>query len=205
MSRTPFEVRELAVADGPALHALWSSMLPAPVREVAPASYAEHVMDMIADERGAAVLVAEVDGVVVGAAYLHRTLAAPLAGAEALQVALLAVTPSRTRRGVGRALVEAAVTHAETLGLENVLVVGGPGDRETNRFLARLGLGQLAVLRTAQVSALRARLPQDAGGAAGVVRVPRRNRQGGQRSLQVGQVVAARRTQRRIRGRHPAH
>jgi GNAT superfamily N-acetyltransferase len=205
VSRTPFEVRELTVTDGPALHALWAPMLPAPVREVTPTSYAEHVLQMISDERGAAVLVAEVDGVVVGAAYLHRTLAAPVSGAEALQVALLAVTPSRTRRGVGRALVEAAVTHAEGLGLQNVLVVGGPSDRETNRFLARLGLSQLAVLRTAQVPALRARLPQDAGGLTGVVRVPRRNRQGGQRSVQVGQVVAARRTQRRIRGRHPAH
>lgn len=198
MSRTPFLVRELAVTDGPALHALWATMLPAPVRDVGPKGYAEHVLQMLAHEEDASVLVAEVDGEVAGAAYLHRTLPAPVAGAEALQVALLAVTPSRTRRGVGRALVEAAVTHTETLGLENVLVVGGQGDRETNRFLARLGLTSLALLRTAPVAVLRTRLPVDSAGVAGVVRVPRRNRH-------VGQVVAARRTQRRLRGHHPAY
>lgn len=198
MSRTPFVVRELAVADGPALHALWSAMLPAPVRDVGPTDYAEHVLQMIEPERGATVLVAEVDGDVVGAAYLHRSLPAPVAGAEVLQVALLAVQPSRTRRGVGRALVEASLTHAESLGLENVLVVGGPGDRESNRFLARLGLSPLAVMRLGSVAALRSRLPQDTAGFAGAVRVPRRNRH-------VGRVVAARRSQRRIQGRHPAH
>jgi GNAT superfamily N-acetyltransferase len=196
VSRTPFEVRELAVADGPALHALWAPMLPAAVREIAPASYAEHVLQMIAGEQDTTVLVVEADGAVVGAAYLHRSLVAPVEGGAALQVALLAVAPGRTRRGVGRALVDAAATHAETLGLENVLVVGGPGDRETNRFLARLGLTQLAVMRTAPVSVLRARLPQDNGPLGGAARTPRRNRQ-------VGQVVAARRTQRRIRARQP--
>jgi N-acetylglutamate synthase-like GNAT family acetyltransferase len=197
VSRTPFLVRELAVGDGAALHALWAPMLPHPVRDVTPDTYAEHVLQMIADEKDAAVLVAEVDGSVAGAAYLHRDLVAPLAGADVLQVALLAVAPSRTRRGIGRALVEAAVTHAETVGVENVVVVGGPGDRETNRFLARLGLTQVAVLRTATVAALRGRLPQDAGGLAGVVRVTRRSRH-------VGQVVAARRSQRRARGSLPA-
>ncbi len=198
MSRTPFLVRELAVPDGPALHSLWAAMLPAPVRDVGPADYAEHVLQMLAGQRDASVLVAEVDGEVVGAAYLHRTLPAPVAGAEALQVALLAVTPSRTRRGVGRALVEAAVTQAEALGLENVVVVGGQGDRESNRFLARLGLTSLALLRTAPVAVLRTRLPVDSAGVPGVVRVPRRNRH-------VGQVVAARRTQRRLKDRHPAY
>jgi N-acetylglutamate synthase-like GNAT family acetyltransferase len=196
VSRTPFLVRELSVGDGAALHALWAPMLPPPLRDVTPDRYAEHVLQMIADEKDAAVLVVEVEGSVAGAAYLHRTLLAPVAGADVLQVALLAVAPSRTRRGVGHALVEAAVSHAETLGVENVVVVGGPGDRETNRFLARLGLTQVAVLRTSPVAALRGRLPQDAGGLAGVVRVPRRSRH-------VGQVVAARRTQRRTRGRRP--
>jgi predicted N-acetyltransferase YhbS len=198
VSRTPLEVRHLAAADGPALHALWARMLPAPVRDVAPADYAQHVLDKIADEKDADVLVAEAEGTVVGAAYLQRSLVAPVAGADALQVALLAVAPGRTRRGVGRALLEAAVTHAETLGIENVIIIGGPNDREGNRFLARLGLAPVAMMRTAPVAALRTRLPQEAGGMSGVVRVPRRNRQ-------IGQVVAARRTQQRIRGRHPAH
>ncbi len=192
MSRTPFEVRELAVADGLALHALWAGMLPHPVHDVAPAEYAEHALGMLEGEKGATVLVAEVGGNVAGAAYLHRTLLAPVAGAEALQVTLLAVDAKHTRRGVGRALIEAAASHAELLGIDSIVVVGGPGDRETNRFLARLGLGQVAVLRTAPIAALRSRLPAEAGGLKGVARVPRRNRQ-------VGQVVAARRTQRRTR------
>jgi GNAT superfamily N-acetyltransferase len=198
VSRTPVEVRELAVTDGPSLHALWATMLPHRVGEVAPAVFAEHVRRMIADEKDAVVLVAEIDDQVVGAAYLHRSLLVPLAGASALQVSLLAVAPGRTRRGVGRALMEAAVSHAELLGVDNVVVIGGPGDRETNRFLARLGMSQAAVLRSSPVAALRSRLPADApGGAANVVRAPRRNRH-------VGQVVAARRSQRRIQGRRSA-
>jgi GNAT superfamily N-acetyltransferase len=191
VSRMPIVVRELATSDGPALHSLWAGMLPPPVREVDPADYAEHVLEMVAHEVGATVVVAEVDGQVVGAAYLHRTLVAPVAGAEALQV-LMAVEPGRTRRGVGRALVEAATDHAESRGIENVIVVGGPGDREGNRFLARLGLSQVAVLRTAPVAALRARLAPEPATLPGTVRLPRRNRQ-------IGQVVAARRSQQRTR------
>lgn len=198
MSRMPVVVRELAVPDGPALHTLWQPMLPHPVRDVGPDAYAEHVLGMIGGDADATVLVAEVDGSVAGAVYLTRSLAAPVGGAEALQVGLLAVAPGRTRRGVGRALMEAALARAEALGLENVLAASGPGDRETNRFLARLGLNQVVVVRGATVAALRARLRADPAPTGAVVRTPRRARQ-------VGQVVAVRRTQRRIRGRQAAH
>jgi GNAT superfamily N-acetyltransferase len=194
VSRSAVLVRELAATDGPALHALWGPMLPQPAPDVTPASYAEHVLTSMQHHPGATVLVAEVEGAVVGAAYLHRSLAAPVAGAEALEVGLLAVAPERTRRGVGRALLERALSHAEHLGLDNVLVAGRPDDRETSRFLARLGLAQVALLRIASVPALRGRLPLDPPGVVGVVQGTRRNRH-------VGRVIAARRTQRRSRNR----
>jgi N-acetylglutamate synthase-like GNAT family acetyltransferase len=107
-----------------------------------------------------------------------------------LSVSHLQVEESQTRRGVGRALLEAALTHAEHHGIPNLLVSGSVNDRETNRFLARLGLAQVAVVRGSTVAALRARMPLESLMA---VR--------SSRSKQVGQVVAARRLQRRSRVR----
>lgn len=195
MSRMPVEVRPLSVDDGPALHALWAPLLPHDVTGSPPQEFASHVLGMLSLEPEATVVVARLDGNVVGAAYLHRTWVAPLAGAHTLEVNLLAVDPAHTRRGIGRALLEAAVSRAEELGIDDVVVVGAPANREAHRFLARLGLTTVAVLRTAPVSALRTRLVKEHGGLANVQGVPRRNRQ-------VGQVIAARRSQLRSRSRH---
>lgn len=193
----PVEVRPLSVDDGPALHALWAPLLPHDVTGSSPEEFASHVLGMLSLEPEASVVVARLDGEVVGAAYLHRTWVAPLAGAHTLEVNLLAVDPVHTRRGIGRALLEAAVSRAEELGIDDVVVVGAPANREAHRFLARLGLTTVAVVRTAPVAALRTRLVKEHAGLLNVQRVPRRNRQ-------VGQVVAARRSQLRSRTRQGA-
>ncbi len=197
MSRMPVEVRPLAVDDGPALHALWAPLLPRDITGSTPEEFASHVLGMLTLEPEASVVVASLDGQVVGAAYLHRTWVAPLAGAHTLEVNLLAVDPGYTRRGIGRALLESAVSRAEVLGIEDVVVVGAPANREGHRFLARLGLTTVAVLRTAPVPVLRTRLVKENGGLVNVQRVARRNRH-------VGQVIAARRSQQRARARHLA-
>ncbi len=197
MSRMPVEVRPLSVDDGPALHALWAPLLPHETTGAVsqePGAFASHVLGMLSMDLEARVVVASLDGQVVGAAHLHRTWVAPLAGAQTLEVNLLAVDPARTRRGIGRALLEAGLTRAEELGIDDVVVVGAAGHREGHRFLARLGMTTVAVLRTAPVTALRTRLLKENGGLPNVQRVPRRNRQ-------VGQVVAARRSQLRARNR----
>ena len=58
-----------------------------------------------------------------------------------------AVVTDHRRRGVGKALVEAAVTWAEELGIGHVATAAASGSREANRFMARLALGPQAVLR----------------------------------------------------------
>lgn len=190
----PVEVRPLSVDDGPALHSLWADLLPGEITGSAPEEFASHVLAMLGLQPDAAVVVATLDGQVVGATYLQCTWVAPLAGARTLEVDLLAVDPGHTRRGIGRALLEAAISRAESLGIEQVLVVGAPANRETHRFLARLGLTTVAVVRSAPVTSLRTRLTRESGGLANVARVPRRARP-------VGEVIAARRSQLRARSR----
>ena len=189
MTRTPVDVRDLGPQDGPALERLWRD-LPRPVDGLLGRDLAEVVLAALAEEPGSRVVVAEADGRVVGTAYLRPGRLSPLIGDRTLQVSHLQVDDTQTRRGVGRALVDAALSHAEHAGLDNVLVAGGVNDRETNRFLARLGLAPVAVMRGATVAALRARMPMEPSVAAR-----------SSRAKQVGQVVAARRHQRRSRVR----
>ncbi len=188
MSRTPVDVRDLGPQDGPALERLWRD-LPRPA-EVVGGDLAAKVLAAMAGDPGSRVLVAESGGEVVGTAYLRAARLSPLLDDLILNVSHLQVQESQTRRGVGRALLEAALTHAEHHGISSILVASGVNDRETNRFLARLGLAQVAVVRGSTVAALRARIPAEP--SAGVR---------SSRTRAVGQVVAARRLQRRSRVR----
>ena len=98
-------------------------------------------------------------------------------------------TPSRSSRshntlvvgepppaGVGKALMECAVTWAEELGIGHVATAAASGSREANRFMARLALGPQAVLRVAPTPAcgrkLSARYPGGAAGHPGARRTP---------------------------------
>ncbi len=72
-----------------------------------------------------------------------------------LHVTHLLVAPSHRRRGVGRALLAAAVHLAEERGVDRVLATAGAGSREANRYLARLGFAPLVMHRIASTSVLR--------------------------------------------------
>jgi putative acetyltransferase len=72
-------------------------------------------------------LVAEVDGEVVGHVQLSRSwVDARQALVEVLVLSPLSVAPAHQGRGVGTALVEAAVTEAERLGVPAVFLEGSP-------------------------------------------------------------------------------
>ena len=95
------------------------------------------------------------------------------------------VTPSQRRRGVGRALLAAAVHLADELGVEHVLATAAAGSREGNRYLARLGFAPLVMHRVAPTSVLRAlarhgRRRRPDGGAA-----PRPDRAGATRGFRL--------------------
>jgi GNAT superfamily N-acetyltransferase len=72
-----------------------------------------------------------------------------------LHVTHLLVNPKHRRRGVGRALLAAAVHLADELGVDRVLGTAASGSREANRYLARLGFAPLVVHRIATTASLR--------------------------------------------------
>ena len=73
----------------------------------------------------------------------------------ALHVTHLLVSPKQRRRGVGRALLAAAVHLADEHGVDRVLATAASGSREANRYLARLGFAPLVTHRIATTTALR--------------------------------------------------
>lgn len=73
----------------------------------------------------------------------------------ALHVTHLMVTPKYRRRGVGRALLAAAVHLADERGVDRVLATVASGSREANRYLARIGFAPLVMQRLASTATLR--------------------------------------------------
>jgi ribosomal protein S18 acetylase RimI-like enzyme len=73
----------------------------------------------------------------------------------ALHITHLLVAPTHRRRGVGRALLAAAVHLAEERGLDRVLATVAAASREGNRYLARLGFAPLVTERVVPTAILR--------------------------------------------------
>jgi GNAT superfamily N-acetyltransferase len=103
-------------------------------------------------------VVADYDGEMAGAVFLRLTTLTALN----LEPVVEAVSPhvfSRFRRhGIGSSLMECAVTFADELGAAHVMSAASSGSRDANRFMARLGLGPLAVTRVSSALTMRAKL-----------------------------------------------
>lgn len=157
MSRIPVTLREAVITDARFLADLWRD-------SIRRADRAEQVADLEVIVKNAAespeerVLIAEYDGEPAGAVLLRMTTVTPLNLEPALQVLHPHVKAAVRRRGVGRALMEAAVTFAEERGIAHIVTAAQSASRDGNRFLARLGLGQQAVLRLATTHVVRAKL-----------------------------------------------
>lgn len=139
-------------------------------------------------------VVAVTDGDVVGVAHLKRATLSPLQTETAVYVLHLNVREDQRRHGIGHALLEATVSWAEEKDSGHVIVAATASSRDTNRFMARLGLGQAALMRVATVPSLRSRLPVETPAAARV---------GSRSHRSVGQVLAQRRSLRRAQARTP--
>ncbi|MDT4942247.1 MAG: hypothetical protein QOJ34_2336, partial [Pseudonocardiales bacterium] len=88
-----------------------------------------------------------------------------------LHVTQILVDPAHRRRGIGRALLTAAVQLADEQGVEHVLTTAAAGSREGNRYLARIGFAPLVVHRIASTSTLRRSLGMtDVAGRMAVLR-----------------------------------
>jgi GNAT superfamily N-acetyltransferase len=169
MSRSPVGLRDATLADAEALAELWQPFLRRgtddQLHDLAT------VIEQLGDRPGERLIVAEYDGVFAGAAFLKATTYSPVNPEPVLQVHNAAVVSSFRRRGIGKALVEAAVTWAEELGIGHVATAAASGSREANRFMARLALGPQAVLRVAPTPAVRARLMPRSPGTRQVTQV----------------------------------
>jgi GNAT superfamily N-acetyltransferase len=156
MSRSLLNLRDATLADVEDLAELWQPYLrrgaDEQLHDIATA------IEQLGDHPGERLVVAEYDGVFAGAAFLRASTYSPVNPEPVLQVHNAAVVPAFRRRGVGKALVDSAVTWAEELGIGHVGTATSSGSREANRFMARLALAPQAVIRLAPTPAVRAKL-----------------------------------------------
>jgi len=194
--RSPVHIREASPADADALLGVWGGLVARhgerddvpPAHDEAAASLARITADP--DQR---LLVAFLDDKVAGAVHLARLPMSPVHSESAVYVMHLQVLDGLRRHGVGRALMEATVSWAEEKDTPNVIAAASVASRDANRFMARLGLSQIALVRGATTAALRAKLPVEPP-AAGRVGTP-------QAQHNVGAVLARRRLLRRAQAR----
>lgn len=184
MMRSLVSLRTALPSDASVLAELWADVLRR-------ADHAERIADLVKVIEAAAespsdrLVIAEYDGEVAGAVHLRCTTMSPINLEPLVQAISPHVFPQFRRRGVGRALMEAAVSYAEELGIGYVATAASSGSRDANRFMARLALGPQAVLRVAATPLVRAKLTAQRPAVTG----------SGGRPLT--QVLAARRSMRR--------
>jgi GNAT superfamily N-acetyltransferase len=156
-------VREATVDDAPDLVDLWQEVVaeagPAGRTSAAPTVDAVRARIAEVDVDPTRRLLLGLDGDrVVGLAHVVTERLTPLHEAAAARVSYLHVSEGHRRRGVGTALLTAVSAWAEAHSVEHVVADCNPAARETQRFLARLGFGQLLVQRSVSLPALRRRL-----------------------------------------------
>lgn len=191
MFRSPVHLRDAAPDDADALVAVWGGLgARTPDDDTTPQALGEAATSLarIAADPDQRLLIAHIDATVTGAVHLMRAPLSPLHSDTAIYVLHLQVVDEFRRHGVGRALIEATLTWAEEKDTTHVVAAASATSRDANRFMARLGLSQIAVVRGSTVASLRARLPVEPPAAARV---------GTKSHRSVGQVLARRRSMRR--------
>lgn len=163
MVRPAVSIRAACTDDVPALLAMWEELrdIGGWIERLMPEPGVAAVrtrLDALADSPDSRAVVATVDGEVVGMVVLTATVYAPLFDQQAVHAHYLHVREGFRRRGVGKALLAAAVSFADEVGAEQVITSVLPRMRDTQRFYARLGFGPVVVRRSVAVSALRRRL-----------------------------------------------
>jgi len=188
VKRTQISLRMASPDDALVLAEVWAEVL----RRV---DHDEQVADLkriiarvtpLDDER---IVVAEYDGQVAGAVHLRASTLTPINLEPVVQAISPHVLPEFRRRGVGRALMGAAVAFAEERSIAHIATAAVSGSRDANRFMARLALGPHAILRLAPTVMVQAKLDAQAP-AIGVTT-------GRSTARQLTHVLAARRSTRR--------
>lgn len=185
MTRSLVTLRSAEADDAPLLAELWTEILRRADHhdQLAEITLIIKGVDATAEER---IVVADYDGRLAGAVYLRVTTISPLNLDPVVQVLSPHVFPHCRRHGVGRALMDSAVTFAEEIGVGHVMTAAASSSRDANRFMARLGLGPNATMRLAPTHLVRAKLTAQRPELATSGR-------------QLTRVLAARRSMRRAR------
>jgi len=186
MNRSLVSLRTAVPTDAPDLADLWRPVLRRGGPEEQVAELAT-IVDGLAETPTQRIVVAEYDGEFAGAVHLECTTMTALNLEPVVRALSPHVLPRFQRKGVGSALMDAAVSWAEELGIAHVATAAVAGSRDANRFMARIALGPYALLRVAPTHAVRSRLSAH--------RRPAQSTGG----RQLGQVLAARRSMRRSR------
>jgi GNAT superfamily N-acetyltransferase len=186
MNRSLVSLRSATPEDAAHLAEVWTDV----IRRVGPEDQADDMQAVVAAVLASEcqrIVVAEYDGQLAGAVHLEHTTMSAINLEPVVRALSPHVLPAYRRHGIGTALMEAAVSWAEELGVSHVATAAVAGSRDANRFMARIALGPYAVLRVATTHAVRSRVsvhrrPATAGGGK-----------------QLTQVLAARRSLRRNR------
>lgn len=185
MSRCALEIRDARPEDVTGLLQLWTHA-GRPEAATGPVEETSRALAQVAADPDERLLVGLIGKEIVAAVHLRRAPLTPLHTETAVHTSYLLVMPEHRRHGYARALLDAALTWAEEKDVTHVTAITTSTSRDTNRFLARLGLGTVATIRIATTATIRRKLTPD------VMR-----RQDARRQL--GRVLAQRRSvQRRL-------
>jgi GNAT superfamily N-acetyltransferase len=194
-SRHPIVLRDANREDAAALIALWSECAAASRDEGSEAftqqmlwrepgvAEAAAALDLAFSRPDKRILVALVDGEVVGATVCDLGTLTPISLTRVLIVTEIQVSPRFRRRNVASTLLSAAASYGEEHNCEIVVASIPAHAREPHRYLTKIGFNQIAVLRAIQASKLRSRLTSKAT-----------------HSRDTGKLIAVRRTLRRRHG-----
>lgn len=157
MSRYSLTTRVATRDDAPILAELWSDAVRRADRseQVADLELVVKAAEASPEQR---VVVVEYDGHLAGAVHLRITTLSPLNLEPCVQAIHPCVLDQFRRHGVGHALMEAATSFAEENGILHVVTAVPHASRESNRFMARLGLAPVVMYRVAPTTVLRSRV-----------------------------------------------
>lgn len=161
MPRGSVEVRDAVPEDAEALQLIWRDFTSESKRAPVEGSSLPQIRSAIARlsaDPSERLLLAFVDDDAVGVTHLRRAPVSPIHEQDAVHVGYLHVLSGHRRRGVGRLLLLAAADWADEKDTVHVMATAAATARDTQRFLARLGLSQVAVVRASTVAGLRSKL-----------------------------------------------